>query len=468
MRKYLAVACIAILLGGSAMAEETAAAPDLTALEAKIALLTAQISLLNEETALAKAKAAAEAGASLAELTSIQAAIKDLSLPTGQEGTITLAKGGENTALLRSYYPLVMLLDEAAAEIGIELDREKGAILLTEAQLEGAYKAEMSRAAIENQYGSLRSAWDEAKPRLVSDKGIDKGMGLAPFTAAAYSIGFVLDTAQKLATLLRVDRSIGTYSAEAEARRMLGYLLEIKNANVVAMPEIPAEALVAMAESRRNELNELFALVEAAETTVEQLKKIEEAEAPAAAESARKIIEARQKAIAAKATADAARKSGTADELKAASAALAASQIAQKDAETAEARRSAASQLPAVEASARLAAQIQTAKSLLDTYDPTKKPEAFWALVEGGCLYALIENRDRLTLDVRAQVLQITEKRWYSGERIAASGEIEIAYRLMAPSGERKASGLILKASKPEPWRFVALPEIRFSTAKAK
>lgn len=56
-------------------------------------------------------------------------------------------------------------------------------------------------------------------------------------------------------------------------------------------------------------------------------------------------------------------------------------------------------------------------------------------------------GRHRLILETKAQALQITENFWWRSDRIRFSGAVQIAYRILDPTGAVKKTGVILKSS---------------------
>ena len=67
-----------------------------------------------------------------------------------------------------------------------------------------------------------------------------------------------------------------------------------------------------------------------------------------------------------------------------------------------------------------------------------------------------------MTLAVKAQAVQITESRWWSGSRLCTTGEVQVYYRVFDNSGKVTKTGVLLRASGLERFRFKVLPEVSF------
>jgi hypothetical protein len=333
----------------------------------------------------------------LAELAGIKEALSDMKLPTGKEGTVTIATGTAGTALLRSKKQMLMLLNSIANELKEELP--DGAVIVTESQLDQACQADFTLKMIKDQIEKLNIAVQQAAPRKMVFASI------GGFAAAAYSVGFVLDTVNSLAKLFRVDRKIDIFAEDEEAVQMLGYLLEGNNSKFVAKPTMLGNEAKEIAFNLLEELNNLLKAIHEAEALLVKLKKIEDDEAKT---------------------------------------------------------RPTHSQLPEPKVIVELKAQLEPARALFDSLHPTKKPEAFWAQVKGQLISHAIANRDRLILEAKAQAIQITETRWWASNRMCTSGEVQAAYKIINTKGEVTRTRVLLKASKAKMTSFQEMPEVSF------
>ncbi len=426
--KGLMVFVCLLLLGGKVMATDKSPDEQLAELKKQVEILQQQLALVNGQLALDAATRTQEAQLAktidtalkeqataqfnleaeraklaLAELAGIKAALGSAQLPTGKSGTIKIEAGTTGTLLLRSKGQMLTLLDDIAKELKTRLP--DGAVIVTEAQLEQTYQADFTLKRIDDQIKNLNNAISAATPKVPKTRI----MMLPEFAAAAYSLGFVLDTVNSLAKLFRVDRNVDDFAADTEALQMLGYMLEGKNSKFVANPAMLRKEAMTEAEALLKKLNVLLVAIYDGDDVLAQLKKIEENEAK--------------------------NKPGT-------------------------------SELPPSNVVVELKAQIDAARSLLDGLHSGKKAETFWAQVKGQLISLTLRNRDRLLLEAKAQALQITESRWYTSDRISTSGEVQVAYRVLDQDGKVKDTGVILKASKSEGTSFHEMPEFSFLTPK--
>lgn len=97
---------------------------------------------------------------------------------------------------------------------------------------------------------------------------------------------------------------------------------------------------------------------------------------------------------------------------------------------------------------AMLQSLLESADSMLAALNPASQPEAFWNQVKGQALAAAIQGKEHLCIELQAQTVQMSEKKWYRGQRIFATGEVQLAYRLFKADDSLKTSGVILKASR--------------------
>jgi|WetSurMetagenome_2_1015567.scaffolds.fasta_scaffold25959_4 hypothetical protein len=335
-----------------------------------------------------------------AELAGVKAALGGAQLPAGKQGTVMVAAGTTGAALLRSKGPMLKLLNEIAVKLKEQLP--EGAVIVTEAQMDQAYQASFTETRIAAQTRHLDAAISAGTPPTQT-KALT--MALPAFAAAAYSLGFVLDTVNSLGKLFRVDRKADIFAADEEARQMLGYLLEGGGGKFVANPALVRAEVLVQAESLLAKLDQLLAAIHRGDDLLAQWKKIEEDEAKT---------------------------------------------------------KPATSQLPAANVASELKAQMESARSLLDGLHPSKKPDAFWTQVKGQSLWQALKGRDLLLLEVKGQAVQITESRWWRSDRLMLCGEIQVAYRILGKDGKLKNSGVILRASKMEKTSFKELSDYSF------
>lgn len=119
--------------------------------------------------------------------------------------------------------------------------------------------------------------------------------------------------------------------------------------------------------------------------------------------------------------------------------------------------------MPKDEVISLLKVEIEVATSLLDSVNPSKKPDAFWTQVNGQLLATKIKEKQRLFIEAKAQTVQVTESRWYTSDRILATGEAQVAYRLLNADGSLAQSGIILKASSTDDAQIDGLRELNWS-----
>jgi hypothetical protein len=403
-----------MITGGMAMAVEPTIEEQTAQLKKQIDLLTQQLTLLKDQAALESAKQTQEAVAAkalldalkeqttsqvalgtaqaqlpFAELQGIKAGISGVTLPTGKEGTIKVSAGTAGTALLRSKQPMLEQLDKVADDL-VKIC-STGAVLLTEAQLGQSSSAQFTLKRIENETSILLDAAKKAQP-------IDTrptAAFIAPAIAGAYTIGFALDTINSLAKLLRTNRQIDVFSADTEAVQMLGYLLESKDKGFMANPGMLGDNAIVEADKLLGKLKDLAKALQEANDTLAKIKKYSDdiAKAPKDDEIRTKV------------------------------------------------------KMPTDEEISLLKCEIDNATSLIDGLHPSKKPDAFWAQVNGQVIAANIGGKKRLFLEAKAQTVQVTESRWYRSDRILATGEVQVAYRLLKADGTLEKSGVMLKAS---------------------
>ena len=351
--------------------------------------------------------ATAQAQLPFAELQGIKAGISGLTLPTGKEGTVKVAAGTAGTALLRSKKPILELLDKVADQLTVLCPR--GAVLLTEAQLGQAYMARFTLKQIADEQTKLENAAKDAMQMVPT--GAPGVAGFPAAIAGAYTLGFTLDTINGLVKLLRTNRQLDVFSADAEGIEILGYLLESKKKgfDVNLLGENP----ISEADSLMVSLRALATKLQKGNETLAKVKKYSDDIAKAPANSPIKQAEK-----------------------------------------------------PSDETINILKTEMEIASSLLDRLNPSKNPDSFWAQVNGQLLSAKIEKKQRLFLEVKAQAVQVTESRWYTSDRILATGEIQVGYRIFNPDGSLENSGIIMKASSPDKARIDKLEKLEWPIVK--
>jgi hypothetical protein len=367
----------------------------------------ALLDALKEQTASQYALGTAQAQLPFAELQGIKAGVSGLTLPAGKEGTVKVAAGTAGTALLRSKRPMLELLDKVADELIVICPN--GAALLTETQLGEGYKARFTLKRIDDEKTKLAEAASKATP-VVPKAALVPGVAAVPaIIAGAYTLGFTLDTINSLLKLLRANRQLDVFGADTEALQMLGYLLEAKGKGFVANPAMLGDDAITEADLLMGKLKDLATQLQTANDTLAKIKKYSDdiAKAPAG------------------------------DPIK---------QVV----------------MPSDTAVSSLKAEIDIATSLLDSINPSKKPDAFWEQVKGQLLGAKMDKKQRLLIEAKAQTVQVTESHWYSSDRILATGEVQVAYRLLNPDGSLAKSGIIMKASSTDKARIDKLDEIKW------
>lgn len=264
-------------------------------------LLTKQLDLLkaqtaidiakkNQEAEIAKARAdalkdqivaqsafsAAQAELPFAELQGIKAGINGLTLPSGNEGTVSISAGADKTALLRSKQPMLKLLDEVANTLVAMCPN--GAVLVTEAQLEQAYAATFTLKRICDEKDKLDGAIKKISPQAALLPA------LPAVSAGVYTLGFVLDTINSLSKLLRTNHQLNVFSADEEAMQMLGYLLDSKKGGFVVKPAMLDDRAIIEADKLLEVLRDLGIQIQVGNDTLERVAKLPEDQKPIAAE----------------------------------------------------------------------------------------------------------------------------------------------------------------------------------------
>ena len=341
-----------------------------------------------------------------AAMEGVRAAMAKSPLPTGKEGTVSVASGAPGTGLLRSKRPLFDLLAEVAADLITHC--EGGAVLVSKEQLEQAESATFTLKWLDLHRERLAEALNLARAgldRMTRTDEASRGPEVATpravaavlpvGIAGAHALGLTLDTINSLTKLFRTDRRVDVYG-DTEAENLLVHLLEAKGLEsgidqFVADPVPMGDGLIPVAESLLETLEGFDTAVREAEGLLGGIRK-------AAAEE-------------------------------------------HLDDPTWPARRLSDEDV------ARFEQTIAAARSLLEALDPARKPDVVSTLVRGKALADRIKGNKHLILNVKAQTIQVTETSWFRSARILATGEVQVAYRVLDPNGTPIRSGVILKAS---------------------
>ena len=391
-----------IITGGIAIAAETTLVEQQTIhLKQEADLLTQQVELLKAQSALA----IAQAQLPFAELQGIKAGVSGLSQPTGKEGSVKVAAGALGTELLRSKKAMLNLLDAVADDL-IKIC-PAGTALLTEDQVGQASSAQFALTRIKNETSILDNLTEKAD--IKKEDGAEVKF-IPAFIAGAYTIGFTLETINNLAKLMRTDRQLNVFDDKEEAVQMLGYLLESKGKGFTAQPGLLGDNAIAEADKLLEQLNSLATKLQIAKDTLTKIQKY----------------------------ADKIDKAPANDPIK--------TQI----------------KMPKEEDVSALKAEVDNATSLLEGLHPSKKSEAFWSQVKGQVLAANIHGKTRLFIEAKSQTVQVTESRWYTSDRILATGEVQVAYRIRRPDGSLEKAGIMLKASESNKTRIDELNDLNW------
>jgi hypothetical protein len=273
-----------------------------------------------------------------------------------------------------------------------------GAVVVTEEQLEKAYTAEFNRNTIEKQITSLTALLPSPSKRAPAAK-VMMAAALPVISAGISTAGSVVNVAHGISKLFRTDRTFDIFQTDAEAAQLLGYFLEKASPASVANPDLMGPAASEIADKLRDRLDVLLDVYQKGDDWLTILK-------------------------------------------------------AKTD--------SSNNWTPEHETIASLKSATETAKGILDALHPVKNTDGFWEQVKGSLLFAAIESRPRILIQIKAQAIQITEKRVWLGDRIKTSGEIQVSYRVLDTNGSVIKTGVILRASKPERAKFHKMPAVSF------
>lgn len=240
-------------------------------LEDEIKLLQKKTELLTEQKNLKDKKAEMDS----AKLTEIATALSDLKskLPEGKKGTITVAAGNDNTALLRSNRPMLELLDEVADTLVKECSEET--VLMTEEQLKKAYTSTYMSCLIDEKTGVLKElngAMTQAQEKEEEERKEQRIPPVIPLFDEA--LGLV----ESVSKLFRVDRELAVFK-EGEAEKLLKHLLDSKKGSrIVIYPEGLAGKAEKEAKALWKKRTDLSRELETAKTNMERIKKMQGAD----------------------------------------------------------------------------------------------------------------------------------------------------------------------------------------------
>lgn len=266
------VLILLLTTGGITMASELTQDEQIKQFEDEIKLLQKKTELLTEQKKLSDKKAEIDS----AELQDIIKALSELQLPEGNKGTITIAAGNDNAALLRSKRPMLELLDEVADTLVKECS--EGAVLTTEERLKKAYISKFTSRLIDEEIAAL-DAFNRAMGRAPAGPPSKS----VPAAVAIPLLGEALGLVEEVSKLFRVNRELTAFKEE-EAEKLLKYLLDAKKeSRIVTYPEELAGKAEKEAEALWEKRTKLSQELESAKTNLESLKKMQDADAAAIA-----------------------------------------------------------------------------------------------------------------------------------------------------------------------------------------
>lgn len=303
--------------------------------------------------------------------------------------SIADAGGDRHVRLLRSFQPLLVLLDGIADELKSKCGAN-GAVLLTDEDLVQMNAALASRQQLPGLIKALQEyGRGEGAPAPAISRGGVPSMTPASVgvLAGARLLGISLETASSLARLIRTRRKLEVADAADDALDLLGYLLESKKGLWISDSVITGQALLNETAELQEQLGRLQALYE-----------IVKSKAGSGQDSAINSL-------------------------------------------------------------------LAEAENLLGSIHPASKPDDFASQVRGQALANAVQDKERLLVQLKAQTLQVREKKWYRSERIFATGEVQLAYRIFNPDGSLKTSGLILRASRMNASQVTSLEAMEWKSA---
>lgn len=315
-----------------------------------------------------------------AKLAGIKAGLDSVGAPVGKDGSITVSTGTAGALLLSLRKPMLEGLEKAATTVATAAKAKSPVYVGTDAQVQSALQASVTDMALTQAITAL-----DVSTKAVQDK-LPKKVTAAFFTEAA-AAGLVLNTLVGLEKFFRVDTAYSVFDAGDDAQQTLMSMVQQKlgaddyrNLGTVSIPVILAQAKLA-------------------QESLLGLKRQYESGAAVAAEV---------------------------DKLKADDPAR-----------------------PAQDLVDRLKSDLVVAKAMLDALHPSLKPDGFWAYMQG--LTARVSMQDanknyitRLVVSVKAQTIQVVEKRTWRSDRIFGRSDMQVEYRLVDPAGKLLGSGLSL------------------------
>lgn len=195
-----------------------------------------------KDVALAEhARDKAQAALPFAPLQGIKEGLTGLAVP-GREGTLTIAKGGEGTLLLRSKTGMLEAIDSVARVIAdlLPVDQDRF-VIASSGDLEAGLRSRLVQEQIHKQTAILREAVAAhsagAAPPVAP-------LAIAPVLAAVQGTAMALNVLSDAAKFFRTDRTLSLFDAGDEARRVLELLIEAHApAQVERIDDINAELL---------------------------------------------------------------------------------------------------------------------------------------------------------------------------------------------------------------------------------
>jgi hypothetical protein len=377
----------------------------LKALQAQLSHTTAQVALLSQQHQLLLAQAKlhkAESAAPWATLQGLKAGLASLAVP-GEEGAPAASKGLDGTMLLRVKAELLQALNQAAQEILAALPAVgKGYVLASDADVLAACKSEVWVQRFARQQRSLHSALNAALQANSGAAAAGQHMQATSMGAAlvaSQTVPAVLNAMSDAAKFFCTDRMVSLFDASEEEPRLLEHLLE-HHAQQAAQSGSPPVQRIASVTPELVRQAELLLL------TLDALSVLHD--------RGLERLGALQRAA---------------------------------EASLHQPGRQPAAPLTAPELVAKLREEVTAAKAMLDAMDPGLAPEQFWAQVSGQLRQKYLEGMGRLEVRVKAQTVQVLEKRMWAADRLLDSGEVQVEYRITAQDGKLLGSNLMLYAS---------------------
>ena len=346
------------------------------------ALLTALKGQVSAQSDLDKAKAQGD----FAKLAGIKAGLDSVGAPLGKDGSITVTTGTAGALMLGLRKPMLEGLATSADAI-VKATKPIAAgsavFVATDAQIQAALQSRTTDEALKQAAEALSKSTTDVRTQL------GKPLGAAALAEIA-GVGLFLNTLVGLEKFFRVDTTYAVFESSDDAQQtlMLMLLRKLKDGGVVYrnLSNVSVDDVLAKAKE--------------AQTVLIGLKGLYDEGAAVAADV---------------------------DKMK-----------------------SDDPKRPTQKSIDRLKADLGVVKGALDALHPALKPEGFWAYVQGRAGFALMkvpskdEVAPRLVVSVKAQAIQVVEKRTWRSDKIFGKSDMQIEFRLLAPSGDLLDSGLTL------------------------